>query len=112
MLIDGRSVYNPLFSGVYWDVQDVILQDIERIEVIRGPGATIWGANAVNGVINIITKKAADTQGSLITSGGGDQTHQISAARYGGKIGDDVSYRIFGKYTDYDRSFAPERAAR
>ena len=66
VLIDGRSVYTPLFEGVYWDVQDVVLDDIDRVEVIRGPGGTIWGANAVNGVINIITKKAADTQGGLV----------------------------------------------
>src|ERR1700761_1407652 len=75
VLIDGRSVYTPLFEGVYWDVQDLGLADIDRIEVIRGPGGTIWGANAVNGVINIITKKAKDTKGVLI-SGGGGETHQ------------------------------------
>jgi iron complex outermembrane receptor protein len=70
VLIDGRSVYTPLFSGVYWDVQDTFLEDVERIEVIRGPGATVWGANAVNGVINIITKRAKDTQGTVLTGGG------------------------------------------
>src|SRR6266545_35396 len=67
VLIDGRSVYTPLFAGVYWDVQDTLLEDIDRIEVIRGPGASLWGANAVNGVVNITTKKAKDTQGLLIT---------------------------------------------
>src|SRR5437867_11892385 len=67
VLIDGRSVYTPLFAGVYWDVQDLVLEDINRIEVIRGPGAALWGANAVNGVINITTKKAKDTQGLLIS---------------------------------------------
>ncbi len=71
VLIDGRSVYSPLFSGVYWDAQDVVLEDVERIEVIRGPGATMWGANAVNGVINIISKSANDTQGTLLSGGGG-----------------------------------------
>ena len=71
VLIDGRSVYTPLFAGVYWEVQDVPLEDIERIEVIRGPGGTIWGANAVNGVINIITKSAKDTHGLLLSGGGG-----------------------------------------
>ena len=65
VLIDGRSVYSPLFSGVYWNVQNVMLEDVDRIEVIRGPGGTIWGANAVNGVINIITKSAKETHGAL-----------------------------------------------
>jgi iron complex outermembrane receptor protein len=73
VLIDGRAVYTPLFGGVNWDTHDVPLEDIERIEVIRGPGATLWGANAVNGVINIVTKKAADTPGGLITGGGGTE---------------------------------------
>src|SRR2546428_6945625 len=71
VLIDGRALYTPLFGGVYWDTLDVPLEDIERIEVIRGPGGTVWGANAVNGVINVITKTAADTQGGLVTGGGG-----------------------------------------
>ena len=74
VLIDGRSVYTPLFSGVFWDAQDVMLADIDRIEVMRGPGGTLWGANAVNGVINIITKLAADTQGALVQAGGGSES--------------------------------------
>src|SRR5258707_7765306 len=73
VLIDGRSVYTPLFSGVYWNVQDVMLEDVDRIEVIRGPVATLWGANAVNGVINIITKKAKDTQSTVVTAGAGTE---------------------------------------
>ncbi len=87
VLIDGRSVYSPSFSGVYWEVQDLMLEDVERIEVIRGPGATLWGANAVNGVINVITKHSADTQGGLISAGGGTEERGFGAARYGFKVG-------------------------
>jgi iron complex outermembrane receptor protein len=95
VLIDGRSVYTPLFSGVYWDAQNVMLEDVERIEVIRGPGGTIWGANAVNGVINIISKRAKDTQGASVTLGGGDVDQGTGDLRYGGTAGKDVSYRIY-----------------
>jgi iron complex outermembrane receptor protein len=97
VLIDGRSVYSPLFSGVFWTAQDVALEDVDRIEVIRGPGATVWGANAVNGVINIITKKAKDTQGGLVTVGGGSAERAFTTVRYGGKIDEDLSYRIYVK---------------
>ena len=96
VLIDGRAVYTPLFSGVFWDVQDVPLADIDRIEVISGPGATLWGANAVNGVINIITKDAKDTQGLLLSGGGGTELRGFGAARYGGALGTHGHYRIYG----------------
>src|SRR5713101_6342860 len=88
VLIDGRSVYTPLFSGVYWNVQDVMLEDVDRIEVIRGPGATLWGANAVNGVINVITKKAKSTQSAVVTAGAGTEERAAGGVRYGGKLGD------------------------
>ena len=95
VLVDGRTVYTPMLSGVFWDAQDVQIDTIDRIEVIRGPGAAVWGSNAVNGVINIITKKAADTQGGLITAGGGSYEHGFGAARYGGRAGNDTAYRVF-----------------
>lgn len=97
VLIDGRTVYTPLFSGVFWDVQDVLLSDIDRIEVISGPGATLWGANAVNGVINVITRNATDTQGLLAAGGGGTELRGFGSARYGGALGSQAAYRIYGK---------------
>jgi iron complex outermembrane receptor protein len=96
VLIDGRSVYTPLYSGVYWDMQDVVPEDIDRIEVISGPGATLWGANAVNGVINITTRKSAETQGGLVQLGGGNQGGAASL-RYGGRINDALSYRVYAR---------------
>jgi iron complex outermembrane receptor protein len=104
VLIDGRSVYTPLFSGVYWDVQDMMLEDVERIEVIRGPGATLWGANAVDGVINIITKSAKETQSGLIKSEGGDEQLTADSVRYGDKIGKMGYYRAYMKGFDWGSS--------
>ena len=97
VLIDGRSVYTPLFSGVFWDAQDVFLEDVEQIEVIRGPGATVWGANAVNGVINVISKRAADTQGLLVTGAAGNVERGFGGIRYGGSLGSRSFFRIYGK---------------
>jgi iron complex outermembrane receptor protein len=96
--IDGRSIYTPVFSGVIWPAQDVLLEDVERIEVIRGPGATVWGANAVNGIINIITKTAGETQGVYAQAGGGNFERGFVNARYGGQIGTDIDYRVYGKW--------------
>jgi len=104
VLIDGRTVYTPLFSGVFWDVQDVLLSDVDRIEVISGPGATLWGANAVNGVINVITKDAKDTGGLLVTGGGGTELRGLGSARYGGGLGAHGNYRIYGKAFSRDPS--------
>jgi iron complex outermembrane recepter protein len=96
VLIDGRSVYNPLFSGMYWDMQDVPPEDIERIEVISGPGATLWGANAVNGVIDIVTRKASDTQGGVLELGAGNR-YRSASLQYGGALSDDLTYRAYIK---------------
>jgi iron complex outermembrane receptor protein len=99
VLIDGRSVYTPLYSGVYWDAQDVLLEDVARIEVISGPGATLWGANAMNGVINIITRAAAETQGAVAAAAGGNLDRNINA-RYGGQLNEATQYRIYTKLSD------------
>ena len=107
VLMDGRSSYTPLFSGVYWDVQDTMLEDIDRIEVVRGPGATLWGANAVNGVISIMTKSARETQGTLISAGGGSEEMAFTAGRYGGQVGENGFYRVYGKYNNRDSSVVP-----
>ncbi|HET6911822.1 MAG TPA: TonB-dependent receptor [Rhodanobacteraceae bacterium] len=103
VLIDGRSVYNPLFSGIGWDAQYVLPQDIERIEVISGPGAALWGANAVNGVINIITRKASDTQGGFAQVGIGNRESNASF-QYGGKLGEHAYYRFYA-HDFYQRAF-------
>lgn len=106
VMIDGRPVYNRLFSGVYWDAQDLILEDIDRIEVVRGTGSVMWGSNAVNGVIHIITKAAQETQGSQITLGTGNEERAFSSYRYGGRVGERFFYRIWGKQ-NYRQYYAP-----
>jgi iron complex outermembrane receptor protein len=100
VLIDGRSVYTPLYGGVYWDMQDVMPADVDRIEVISGPGATLWGANAVNGVVNIITRSSAETQGGVIELGAGNMERGV-AMRYGGRLGPDLTYRLYAKAADF-----------
>ncbi|WP_052469926.1 TonB-dependent receptor plug domain-containing protein [Thiolapillus brandeum] len=108
VMIDGRTVYNPTISGVYWDVQDTMLEDIDRIEVIRGPGATLWGANAVNGVINIITRNASETQGGLLVASAGNEEKANLSLRYGGEIAETAKGRVYMKYTDHDSFWLPE----
>jgi len=103
VLIDGRSVYTPLFSGVFWDVQDTLIEDIERIEVISGPGGTLWGSNAVNGVINIITRRSQDTTGGLVSLGAGT-AERGAGVRYGAKVGENATFRIYGKGFDRDNT--------
>ena len=110
--IDGRSVYTPVNGGVYWDTFDYPLQDIERIEVIRGPGASMWGADAVNGIINVVTKPAKDTQGGLLSVGGGTEVHGMSTLRWGGKIHDQLHYRAYGKWFENGTGYNTKGDAR
>jgi iron complex outermembrane recepter protein len=113
VLIDGRSAYSPLYAGVFWDVQGTFLEDIDRIEVIAGPGGTLWGANAVNGVINIITRSAWDTDGGVLQVGGGNELDVFAGLRYAGRIGDDVAIRGYVQRTEFDaaRTLAGDDAA-
>jgi len=104
VMVDGRSVYTPTFGGVYWDVVDLPLEDIERIEVIRGPGGSVWGANAVNGVINIITKAAAETKGAMVVAGGGNTDEGFATLQYGGSLGAKTDFRVYTKYFNQDHN--------
>ncbi len=100
VLVDGRTVYTPLYSGVFWNRQDTLLADLDRIEVISGPGGTLWGANAVNGVINIVSKSSRDTQGYYAEAAAGDVLNGSVGARYGGTLSSGTSFRVYGKYLD------------
>ncbi len=110
VMIDGRPIYTPIFSGVFWGSKDLVLEDIDRIEVIRGPGAALWGANAVNGVISIISKNSKKTQDGLVSTVVGNQDEAIGSIRYGGSLGDLATYRVFGKVFKRD-DFADETGA-
>jgi iron complex outermembrane receptor protein len=104
VLVDGRTIYNPLFSGVFWEGEDLMLEDVERIEVIRGPGGAIWGANSTNGVINVITRSSTDTQGTVARAGVGLSGQGEMAIRYGGALGDTTTYRLFSQWSSYGAS--------
>jgi iron complex outermembrane recepter protein len=99
-LVDGRSVYTPLFGGVYWEQQQVMLADLDRIEVVRGPGGTLWGANAVNGVVSVVTKSAQETHGTYVEAGGGSTERAFLGLRYGGALGASTDYRAYARYFD------------
>jgi iron complex outermembrane receptor protein len=107
VLVDGRTVFGPFNGGVTWDLQQQMLDDLDRIEVIKGPGGTLWGANAVNGVINIVSKSARDTQGTLLYGGGGNVEQTMDGARYGGKLNDNTYYRVFGSFEQTESFDAP-----
>lgn len=101
VMIDGRTIYSPLYSGVFWDTQHVVLEDLERIEVVSGPGGTLWGANAVNGVVNIVSRSAADTQGAMFSLGAGEQQHNLTA-RYGGQLTNNGHYRVYALHSHHN----------
>lgn len=107
VLIDGRSIYDPLFAGTFWESQDMMLSDIDRIEVIRGPGGALWGANAVNGVINIITRHARDTEGGIVDLRVGTEERAFGAARYGWRLGDKQFARVYANSVKRDTGFSP-----
>ena len=109
--IDGRTVYTPLFGSTYWDVQDVLFEDVERIEVVRGPGAAVWGTNAVNGVINVITKSAKDTQGTFVEAGVGTEERGFTSARHGWRTKNGVDMRVYGKWFERDEATVPNGEA-
>jgi iron complex outermembrane receptor protein len=111
VLMDGRSVYTPLYSGVFWDQQNYLLEDLDRIEVVSGPGGTLWGANAVNGIINVIRKSAKDTQGFFVEVGGGMELQDFVGVRYGGKLGPNVAFRVYGKFFDRGNQVFPNGTA-
>jgi iron complex outermembrane receptor protein len=102
VMIDGRTIYSPLFAGTFWEAHDVPLHDVERIEVISGPGGTLWGANAVNGIINVVTRSARETHGWLARAAVGDELRGQGALRYGGSLGDTAHYRVHGQYAERD----------
>ncbi|MGA2247984.1 MAG: TonB-dependent receptor [Verrucomicrobiota bacterium] len=108
VMVDGRTVFQPFAGGVYWDLQQQMMEDLDRIEVITGPGGTLWGANAVNGVVNIVSKSARDTQGGLLEAGGGSTYETMDGFRYGGQIDDNTYYRVFGSYQKTASFDAPD----
>lgn len=111
VMIDGRTVYSPLFAGTYWDVQNVLMEDIDRIEVVSGPGGTLWGANAVNGVINVLTKSSEETQGLYVSGAYGNYLKNFGAIRYGGRLSKDFTYRVFAQRNGHDTFLTPEGGA-
>jgi iron complex outermembrane receptor protein len=108
VMIDGRTVYTPLYAGTFWDAQNVLLEDVDRIEVVSGPGGTLWGANAVNGVINVITKQARDTQGTYLTGAAGSFLQDHAAVRYGGGNGSNLFFRAYAQHFDYNATELPD----